>query len=151
MTSPPCRCNWGKIHGETDNPAKIWNKSPANRQDIASANLGHQLGHNTCSISRIPRLRQKCNLDFHSGEVTRPLSAFLSAVSVEVRPSSSGLTTTTHTLSPPHLANREHAAFPPTDRGVTDRVRSASESSVQSPATNSQTRPARELTGRARL
>eukprot|EP01043_Picozoa_sp_COSAG02_P116437 COSAG02_NODE_52861_length_305_cov_0.922330_1_plen_52_part_10 len=23
------------------------------------------------SISRIPRLRQKCNLDFHSGEVTR--------------------------------------------------------------------------------
>jgi hypothetical protein len=29
------------------------------------------------SISRIPRLRQKCNLDFHSGEVTRPLSAFL--------------------------------------------------------------------------
>jgi hypothetical protein len=50
MTSPPCRCNWGKIHGETDNPAKIWNKSPANRQDIASANLGNQTGQVTCSL-----------------------------------------------------------------------------------------------------
>ena len=51
LTSPPCQCIWGEIQGKTDNPAKIWNESSANRRDSASTNLDNHLYRNTCTVA----------------------------------------------------------------------------------------------------
>ena len=57
VTSPPCDCDWDKIQGTADNPAKTRCKSSTNRQDIANPNFVDNLCWNTCTEKfRIERI-----------------------------------------------------------------------------------------------